>query len=59
MLEQPEFQVVDMKIFLLCQAVIVEGLHVMGSAPVQRFVNPQSEPLVVCKTRSMKTVSVM
>ena len=59
MLEQPEFQVVYMKIFFLTKAVIVESLHVTGSAPVQRFVNPQSEPLVVCKTRSMKTVSVM
>ena len=34
MLEQPEFQVVDTKIFLLCQAVIVESLHVMGPAQI-------------------------
>ena len=56
MLEQPEFQVVYMKIFFLTKAVIVESLHRLRPALCQGFLQPETKASTICDEVSSRIV---
>ena len=56
MLEQPEFQVVYMKIFFLAEAVIVESLHWLRPALRQGFLQPETKASTICDEVSSRIV---